>query len=386
MARIRADIGKQSERELARVDRLESVQAIASAWFVTAEEDREAIDAARAVYTEAAMDCGESIQRLQRILSYSEDAPKWRARLGVVGKALTERESDKTWFADYRATVRRWPKLREAINGMEASLRDARKSVERHHDRGVQAADASDAYAMGQAVVAGENALDVLVAIEEEQAEEVELVGDTIDWILVDWRPGRAAQLKLLTIQGKAGESGPWTTTEGSWQPVGARSKVTQTAVGMVILHKAPGQLMSDADTHPTPPGWHYVNDRRHGRWSGSGPTATWTFNAGSAWMKEVYWGTDKANYRPITRAEYDAYVAARGEGKTYLGKHGDLAVYGLMGVWTRKRFPSSSAVASGQRTRRDLLYRRAYGTPGPNYGGRSGLGSGGRAYGGYGK
>lgn len=378
-------IERQQEILSERIDALHEVGGLKDAWFVSAAEDNHGRTVARAVIDQPPMDCSEDLERLKQILSYETEAGSWSARMDTLGEAVKARGERTSWLAGHRAVVRRWPALAAPVEEMRSELRKARDAFAEVQAQG---SEASGAYAIGEAVRSGEASLQTLVDLEQQQEKELDEVGETVDVILVDHR--ESSSVKLEEIRGKPGAPGPWPVTDRGWSDRPSSGVALARFVGMVVLHKGPGQLMRTADTHPTPPGWHYVGDRAHGSWSGPKPEDTWTFRPSSAWMKEVYWGGADA-YVPVSRAEHQAYLQARKEEKVYVGTSGERPVYGTHGVWTEKRYPKAVAVTAATKARADLLYYKTYGrfpSSGGGYssGGRSGFGSGGRGYGGFGK
>ena len=361
-----------------RVAAAEQFMPMKEHWFVSDQDDRAAQRAAVEVWTSEAVDCTQPKETLSRVLSYKKDVGSWKERLDAVGAALDERQGS-AWLAKHSAVARRWPGLKEPIAAMKDDLRAVRDELSEAHVSGLAAHESEDFYTLGETVLASELALAALDAVEKADAEDLDSVGDNVDIILADYRTSPEPAMRRLTIRGQE-------VTTGDWEKIGTADPNLAKLVGLVMLHKPPGQLMSTAEGHPTPPGWHYVDDRRYGSWTGDEPEDTWTFNAKSQWMKAAYWGSEAA-YRPVNHAEYSAFTSAREAGSVYLGLESGKNVYGTAGTWTRSRFGTATAVMRVVEAERELeRYRAGYGSGGyRSSGSRSGYG-GSRGYGGFGK
>ena len=153
----------------------------------------------------------------------------------------------------------------------------------------------------------------------------------------------------------KAAETAtPETSSDVKWvdvSPVAYRA--VEKDLGMAISHKDAGLYDSEARNIAQPAGYAYiaspeVGRNQYGYWSGSGPSAFWTFFPQYLIMRELLWG--RGGYQPIVINEYHNYYTAQRAGRSYYGQETPAAPpkFGSHGTFTQQRYGNSRYVQSG--------------------------------------
>lgn len=100
--------------------------------------------------------------------------------------------------------------------------------------------------------------------------------------------------------------------------------------MGMVLAGKKEGENVTD----PIPPGYQYVGDTRYGHWrTDNSGRSFWEFYGKYSMMRNLFGGW----YRPVYRADYDAFSYNRSRNIPYFGRYNQ---YGTRGAVVKETKP----------------------------------------------